>query len=83
MTQAPIQQIQASDEETINSVGSIAKSNKKVKVAVYLTGEAEKALAELYITRYRKDRKTDRSAIVSEAILDFYQRERTTEQQNM
>lgn len=83
MTQAPIQQIQASDEETINTVEPIAKSNKKVKFSAYLTEEAEKALAELYTTRYMKDRKTDRSAIVSEAILDFYQRESPTEQQNM
>lgn len=80
MTQASIHQVQLSDEDTTNP---IAKSNKKVKASVYLTEEAEQALTELYITRYRKDRKTDRSAIVSEAILDFYQRERTTEQQNM
>lgn len=75
MTQAPIQQVHSGDEETINAVESIAKSNKKVKVSVYLTEEAEKALAELYITRYRKDRKTDRSAIVSEAIQAFYEKE--------
>lgn len=75
MTQALIQQVHSSDEETVNSVESIAKSNKKVKVSAYLTEEAEKALAELYTTRYMKDRKTDRSAIVSEAILAFYEKE--------
>jgi hypothetical protein len=37
--------------------------NKKTKVTVYLTEEAEQALAELYIARYRKDRKVDCEAI--------------------
>ena len=75
MTQAPAQQIQHSAEEISNPVESNERLNKKVKVSVYLTEEAENALAELYITRYRKDRKTDRSAIVSEAIQMMYDRE--------
>lgn len=83
MTQATIQQIQSGDEEANSQVDLIAKSNKKTKVTVYLTEEAEQAFAELYIARYRQNRKVDRSMIACEAILDFYQKERAKEQQNM
>jgi hypothetical protein len=75
MTQATIQQIQSSDEETNSQDALIAKSNKKTKVTVYLTEAAERAFAELYIARYRKDRKIDRSTIACEAIQELYERE--------
>lgn len=52
-----------------------AKSNKKVKATIYLTEEAEQAFAELYANRYVKDRKTDRSMIACEAILDLYKKD--------
>lgn len=52
-----------------------SKSNKKTKVTIYLTEEAERAFAELYITRYRKDRKVDRSTIACEAIQALYERD--------
>jgi hypothetical protein len=75
MTQATIQQVQPSDEETSNQIDSFAKSNKKTKATIYLTEEAERAFAELYIARYRKDRKVDRSTIACEAIQALYERE--------
>lgn len=75
MTQATIQQLQSSDEEANSQVELIAKSNKKTKVTVYLTEEAERAFAELYIARYRKDRKVDRSTIACEAIQMLYEKE--------
>jgi hypothetical protein len=67
-------QIVADIEETSIQVKQIAKSSK-TKVTVYLPEEAEKALAELYIARYRNDRKADRSSIVAEAILAFAKQE--------
>ena len=42
---------------------------------MYLTEEAEQAFAELYAKRYVEDRKTDRSTIACEAILDLYKRD--------
>jgi hypothetical protein len=75
MTQATIQQVQPSDEETSSQIDSFAKSNKKTKATIYLTEEAERAFAELYIARYRKDRKVDRSTIACEAIQALYERE--------
>ena len=53
-----------------------AKSTKKIKATIYLTEEAEQAFAELYADRYIKNRKTDRSMIACEAILDLYEREK-------
>ena len=52
-----------------------AKPNKKIKATIYLTEEVEQAFAELYADRYKKDRKTDRSMIACEAILDLYKKE--------
>lgn len=75
MTQASIQQPQVSDENPEAQNGLIAKSNKKVKVTAYLTEQVEQALTELYIARYRNDRKVDRSVIISEAILAMYEKE--------
>lgn len=75
MTQATTQQLQSDHEEANSQIESIARSNKKTKVTVYLTEEAEQALAELYITRYRKNRKTDRSMIACDAIQMLYEKE--------
>ncbi len=75
MAQATEQQDQLIDEEANNRDLSGGKSNKKTKVTVYLTEEAEKAFAELYITRYRRDRKVDRSMIACEAILGLFEKE--------
>jgi hypothetical protein len=69
MTQAIIQQIQ----EEVRSSSKQAVKSHKIKVTVYLPEEVEQALAELYIERYRNDRKTDRSTIVAEAIVAFAQ----------
>ena len=71
--------IQQSDQEAGSQIESIAKSNKKTKVTVYLTEEAERAFAEIYIARYRKDRKIDRSTIACEAIQDLYAKEQARE----
>lgn len=54
---------------------SEAKPTKKIKATIYLTEEAEQAFAELYADRYVKDRKTDRSMIACEAILDLYKKD--------
>ena len=75
MAQAAAQPSQLVDEEANNRDTSGGKSNKKTKVTVYLTEEAEKAFAELYITRYRRDRKVDRSTIACEAILGLFEKE--------
>lgn len=75
MTQAPIQQMQSGDEETSSPAILITRSSKKIKATIYLTEEAERAFAELYIARYRKDRKVDRSTIACEAIQELYERE--------
>ena len=75
MTQASIQQPQVRGENPEAQNGLIAKSNKKVKVTAYLTEQVEQALTELYIARYRNDRKVDRSVIISEAILAMYEKE--------
>ncbi len=75
MTQASIQQPQVGGENPEAQNGLIAKSNKKVKVTAYLTEQVEQALTELYIARYRNDRKVDRSVIISEAILAMYEKE--------
>jgi len=74
MTQATMQQLQSNVEEAKSQVEASSKS-KKTKVTVYLTEEAERAFAELYITRYRKDRKVDRSTIACEAIQQLYESE--------
>ena len=54
---------------------SEANPTKKIKATIYLTEEAEQAFAELYADRYIKDRKTDRSMIACEAILDLYKKD--------
>ena len=54
---------------------SEAKPTKKIKATIYLTEEAEQAFAELYADRYIKDRKTDRSMIACEAILDLHKKD--------
>lgn len=75
MTQSSIQQLHTSNEEASSQVASIAKPNKRIKLSVYLSEEVEQALTELYIARYRNDRKVDRSAIVSEAIQAMFEKE--------
>lgn len=75
MTQSSIQQLHTSDEEASSQAASIAKPTKKIKLSVYLSEEVEQALTELYIARYRNDRKVDRSAIVSEAIQAMFEKE--------
>lgn len=47
----------------------------KVKVTFYLTDEDNQALMDLYIHRLQHRRKTDKSAIVAEAIRALYERE--------
>jgi hypothetical protein len=77
MTQASIQQPQVSDEDLETQNRLVAKGNKKVKVTAYLAQQVEQALTDLYIARYRNDRKVDRSVIISEAIMAMYEKERT------
>jgi len=54
---------------------SEAKPTKKIKATIYLTEETEQAFAELYAKRYVENRKTDRSMIACEAILDLYKKD--------
>ncbi len=75
MTQESMTPIQQSNEETNSQVTLDVKSKKKIKVAVYLTEEAELAFAELFIMRFRKDRKIERSTIACEAIQALYKSE--------
>jgi hypothetical protein len=69
-TSTPTMQIKA--EETNSQT---VKSTKKTKTTIYLTEEAENAFTELYITRYRKNKKIDRSTIACEAILALFGKE--------
>jgi hypothetical protein len=71
MTQETTQLLQ-SDNEAINN--QVAKS-KKSKVTIYLTEEAEHAFTELFIARYRKNKKIDRSTIACEAIQALFEKE--------
>jgi hypothetical protein len=75
MTQESMQQLSSSNEDLEAQNKQVAKSNKKVKVTAYLPQEVEQALTDLYIDRYRNDRKVDRSIIISEAILAMYEKE--------
>jgi hypothetical protein len=54
---------------------SDAKAARKFKATIYLTEEVEQAFAELYAKRYVEDRKTDKSKIACEAILDLYKKD--------
>ena len=56
-----------------------AKSDKKIKATIYLTEEAERAFAELFVKRYMEDRKIDRSTIACEAILALYEKEKESD----
>jgi hypothetical protein len=69
MTQATVSLVQSGNEEISSQV---VKSTKKTKVTIYLTEEAEHAFTELYIARYRKNKKIDRSTIACEAIQALY-----------
>lgn len=75
MTQGNITLERQCDEEINNHNELISKTPKKTKITIYLTEQADHALAELYIARYRKDRKIDRSTIACEAIQAFYEKE--------
>lgn len=72
MTQLTISLEQLSNEEASSQV---VKSTKKTKVTIYLTEEAEHAFTELYIARYRKNKKIDRSTIACEAIQALYEKD--------
>lgn len=80
MTQAVAEEKESKTEKS--QVKSGAKSIKKIKATIYLTEEAEQAFAELYADRYVKDRKTDRSMIACEAILDLYEKENAIKQES-
>lgn len=72
MTQATVSLMQSGNEEASSQV---VKSTKKTKATIYLTEEAEHAFTELYIARYRKNKKIDRSTIACEAIQALYTKE--------
>lgn len=72
MNEAIMQQLEA--EEANIQIERSAKSIK-TKATIYLTEEAENAFTELYIARYRKNRKIDRSTIACEAIQALYEKE--------
>lgn len=74
MTQETMELVQEADKETSSLLKEGAKS-KRIKVSVYLPEEVEKTLVELYITRYRNDRKIDKSTIVAEAIMALAKQE--------
>lgn len=72
MTQSTLPLMQSGIEEASSQ---IVKSTKKTKATIYLTEEAEHAFTELYIARYRKNKKIDRSTIACEAIQALYEKE--------
>lgn len=74
MTQETMELMQEADKETNSSLKEEAKS-KRIKVSVYLPEEVEKALVELYLARYRNDRKMDKSKIIAEAIMALAKQE--------
>lgn len=70
MTEATMQLLETEEPNVQNELIS-----KKTKATIYLTEEAENAFTELYIARYRKNRKIDRSTIACEAIQALYEKE--------
>lgn len=48
---------------------------KKTKTSLYMSPEDEKLLDEVFIKRLRNRNKTDRSAIICEAIRLLYEKE--------
>lgn len=49
---------------------------KKIKVTYYLSEEDHDALTEMYISRMQQKQKTDRSALVAQAIRLLYEQEK-------
>jgi hypothetical protein len=74
MTAATTQLLEPDNEQTNSQVEPTTKS-KKNKITIYLTEEAEHAFTELYIARYRKNKKIDRSTIACEAIQALFEQE--------
>lgn len=72
MTQVNMQQLET---EELNVQSESNAKSMKTKATIYLTEEAENAFTELYIARYRKNRKVDRSTIACEAIQALYEKE--------
>jgi hypothetical protein len=68
-------QLLQSDNEQTNSQVEPTTKSKKSKITIYLTDEAEHAFTELYIARYRKNKKIDRSTIACEAIQALCEKE--------
>ena len=63
--------------EKLNTSEMIDTKNQKVerfKTTLYLTKEAEYAYTELYIHRLRKERKTDKSKIICDALIALYEK---------
>ena len=50
-------------------------TSKKTKTSLYMSPEDEKLLDEVFIKRLRNRNKTDRSAIICEAIRLLYEKE--------
>ena len=53
----------------------VAQPNKKTKATIYLTEEAQKSFDELFISRFRKNRRIDRSSVACEALIALYKKE--------
>jgi len=50
-------------------------TSKKTKTSLYMSSEDERLLDEVFIKRLRNRNKTDRSAIICEAIRLLYEKE--------
>ncbi len=50
-------------------------TSKKVKTSIYMTKEDEELLYEIFINRLRRDRKTDRSALLCEGLRLLHEQE--------
>lgn len=75
--QANVQSTPVQDVDNQLNCGSQCSEpmSKKIKVTYYLSEEDHDALTELYIDRLTKKQKTDRSALVAQAIRLLYEQE--------
>ena len=48
---------------------------KKIRTTLYMTKEDEQLLYEIFINRLKKNKKTDKSALLCEALKLLYQKE--------
>ena len=70
-------QVQADNNSTLNAEKKSDQitGSSKIKATYYLTEDDHSALTHVYIKRLQNKQKTDRSALISEAIRLLYKKE--------